>query len=207
MPITVLLVDDHPVMRTELRGLLKHGDDVLVVGEAASGEEAIVLARHLAPDVVLCDLCLGTGIDGIQTAAALRAHPQGPAVIVLTTFADDEKILRAIDAGACGYLLKDVSPTTIISSIKEAATGGTISASEVPHKVSEETGPRWSLLTERELEILRLLDTEASHREIADELFISEATVKVHLVHILSKLCVENLADALSRARDTGMLR
>ena len=114
----VLLVDDHPIVRAGLRSLFVGRTDVEVVGEAATGEEAVALSQHLHPDVVLCDLRLGEGMDGIQTTAALRALDQPPAVIILTTFDRDAEILGAIEAGAAGYLLKDVEPETIAAAIR-----------------------------------------------------------------------------------------
>ena len=206
MQITVLLVDDHPVVRTGLRALFERNDDVLVVGEAASGEEAIALAEHLHPDVVLCDLRLGGGIDGVETTAALRAQRPAPAVIILTTFDRDVEILRAIEAGAAGYLLKDVSPATIVSSLKEAARGGMVLAPEKAQRVVDGMRQPRPRLTDRELEVLRLLDTGASNREIAREHVVTEATVKTHLVHIFSKLNVESRAKAVTLARETGLI-
>ncbi len=206
MPITVLLVDDHPVVRTGLRALFENSDDVQVVGEAASGEEAIALAEHLHPDVVLCDLRLGDGIDGVETTAALRAQQPAPAVIILTTFDRDVEILRAIEAGAAGYLLKDVSPATIVASITEAARGGMVLAPEMAQRVVDGMRNPRPRLTEREIEVLRLLDTGASNREIARTLFVTEATVKTHLVHLFGKLNVESRAKAVTMARETGLL-
>lgn len=206
MTITVLIVDDHPVVRTGLRSLFENTDDVRVVGEAASGEEAIALAAHLHPDVVLCDLRLGDGIDGVETTAALRAQSPAPAVIILTTFDRDVEILRAIEAGAAGYLLKDVTPATIVSSLKEAARGGMVLAPEMTKRVVDSMRQAKPRLTERELEVLKLLGTGASNREIARELFVTEATVKTHLVHLFNKLGVESRAKAVTQARETGLL-
>lgn len=206
MTITVLIVDDHPVVRTGLRSLFENTDGVRVVGEAASGEEAIALAAHLHPDVVLCDLRLGDGIDGVETTAALRAQSPAPAVIILTTFDRDVEILRAIEAGAAGYLLKDVTPATIVSSLKEAARGGMVLAPEMTKRVVDSMRQAKPRLTERELEVLKLLGTGASNREIARELFVTEATVKTHLVHLFNKLGVESRAKAVTQARETGLL-
>lgn len=206
MPITVLLVDDHPVVRTGLRTLIERDDDILVVGEAASGEEGIALAEHLRPNVVLCDLRLGDGIDGVETTAALRAQLPAPAVVILTTFDNDVEILRAIEAGAAGYLLKDVSPATIVSSLKDAAGGRMVLAPEMARRVVEGIRQPRPRLTDRELEVLGLLDTGASNREIARELFVTEATVKTHLVHLFSKLNVESRAKAVTMARETGLI-
>ena len=155
---------------------------------------------------MLCDLRLGAGIDGVQTTAALRAQHSAPAVIILTTFDHDGEILRAIEAGAAGYLLKDVSPATIVSSIKDAAGGGMVLAPELARRVVEGMRQPRPRLTDRELEVLKVLKTGASNREIARELFVTEATVKTHLVHLFSKLNVESRAKAVTVARETGLI-
>ena len=206
MTITVLLVDDHPVVRTGLRALFANTDEVIVVGEAASGEEAIALAEHLHPQVVLCDLRLGAGIDGVETTARLRAQTPAPAVIILTTFDHDVEILRAVEAGAAGYLLKDVSAATILSSLTEAAAGGMVLAPEMARRVVDGMRQPQPKLTAREHEVLQLLGTGASNREIAKALFVTEATVKTHLVHLFGKLGVESRAKAVTLARDTGLI-
>lgn len=206
MPITVLLVDDHPIVRGGLRALFERHDDVEIVGEAASGEEAVTLAAHLHPDVVLCDLRLGAGMDGVETTAALRAQHPAPAVIILTTFDRDAEILGAIEAGAAGYLLKDVSPATILQSIKEAAAGRIVLAPEMAQRVVQGMRKPRVRLTDRELDVLRLLGDGASNREIARTLFVTEATVKTHLVNLFAKLGVESRAKAVTHARETGLL-
>lgn len=203
---TVLLVDDHPIVRAGLRSLFVGRTDVEIVGEAATGEEAIVLAQHLHPDVVLCDLRLGEGMDGIQTTAALRALDRPPAVIILTTFDRDAEILGAIEAGAAGYLLKDVAPEMIAAAIHRAATGHTVLSSVLTARVVEVMRSPRVKLTERELEVLRLLDTGASNREIAKMLFVTEATVKTHLVHVFEKLGVSSRSRAIAAARESGIL-
>ena len=137
---------------------------------------------------------------------ALRAQRPAPAVIILTTFDRDVEILRAIEAGAAGYLLKDVSPSTIISSLKEAARGGMVLAPEMAQRVVHGMRHPRLQLTERQLEVLKLLETGASNREIARELFVAEATVKTHLVHLFIKLNVESRAKAVILARETGLL-
>lgn len=206
MPITVLLVDDHPIVRGGLRALFERRDDVEIIGEAASGEEAVTLSAHLHPDVVLCDLRLGPGMDGVQTTAVLRAQRPAPAVIILTTFDRDAEIIGAIEAGAAGYLLKDVSPATILQSIKEAAAGRIVLAPEMAQRVVQGMRTPRVRLTDRELDVLRLLGDGASNREIARALFVTEATVKTHLVNLFAKLGVESRAKAVSHARETGLL-
>jgi DNA-binding NarL/FixJ family response regulator len=206
MSLTVLLVDDHPIVRTGLRALLDERDDVRVVGEAASGEEAVALAAHLRPDVVLCDLRLGEGIDGVQTTVALRALEPAPAVVILTTFDRDAEILAAIEAGAAGYLLKDVPPTTIVAALRQAAAGQMVLTPELTQRVAQGMRRARVRLTDREMDVLRLLDTGASNREIARTLFVTEATVKTHLVHIFAKLDADSRSRALAVARESGLL-
>lgn len=204
--LTVLLVDDHPIVRAGVRSLFDRRDDIDVVGEAASGEEAIALARHLHPDVVLCDLRLGEGMNGVQTTAALRAQDPAPAVIILTTFDRDAEILGAIEAGAAGYLLKDIAPEDIVRAIRQAAAGGLVLTPELSERVVQVMRAPRVRLTERELEVLRLLDTGSSNREIAKTLFVTEATVKTHLVHVFEKLGADSRARALAIARESGLI-
>lgn len=189
MTTTVLLIDDHPpVVRSGLRAVLDT-DTVHVIGEAATGEEAITLAAHLHPDVVLCDLRLGAGIDGIQTTAALRALDPAPAVLILTTFDRDAEILGAIEAGAAGYLLKDVAPDVIVEGIHRAAGGGDMFlAPDLAGRVLQGMRNPLPRLTDRELEVLRLMSTGAANKDIARNLFVTEATVKSHIAHIFTKL-------------------
>lgn len=205
MTITVLLVDDHPVVRSGLRAVLE-ADDLSVVGEASTGEEAIVLAGHLHPDVVLCDLRLGAGIDGIETTAALRALTPAPAVLILTTFDRDAEILGAIEAGAAGYVLKDVSPEAIVDGIRRAATGDMVLTPELTTRVLKGMRSPLPRLTARELEVLRLIATGAGNKEIARALFVTEATVKSHVSHIFTKLDVDSRSRAIHVARETGVI-
>lgn len=206
MTTTVLLVDDHPVVRSGLRAVLDTGDTVTVVGEAATGEEAITLASHLHPDVVLCDLRLGEGIDGIQTTAALRALDPAPAVLILTTFDRDAEILGAIEAGAAGYLRKDVAPEVIAEGVRRAAAGDVVLAPELATRVLKGMRSPRPKLTDREIEVLRLLAKGSTNREIARALFVTEATVKTHLTHIFTKLDVDSRSRAIHIAQETGLI-
>ncbi|MCT1394893.1 response regulator transcription factor [Microbacterium sp. p3-SID338] len=205
-PVRILLVDDHPIVRAGVRSLFDRRDDAEVVGEAASGEEAVVLARHLRPDVVLCDMRLGAGMDGVQTTAALRALDPAPAVLILTTFDRDAQILGAIEAGAAGYLLKDIAPEDIVRAVRQAASGGQALTPELTARVGRALRAPRVQLTGRELDVLRLLDTGASNREIAKALFVTEATVKTHLVHVFEKLGADSRAKAVAIARESGLL-
>jgi DNA-binding NarL/FixJ family response regulator len=206
MTTTVLLVDDHPVVRSGLRAVIDAGEAVQVIGEAATGEEAIALAAHLQPDVVLCDLRLGAGIGGIETTAALRALDPAPAVLILTTFDRDAEILRTIEAGAAGYLLKDVAPEVIIEGIERAAAGDMVLAPDLASRVLRGIRSPLPKLTNREVEVLRLLATGSTNKEIARVLFVTEATVKSHLAHIFTKLDVDSRSRAIHVAQETGLI-
>lgn len=205
MTITVLLVDDHPVVRSGLRAVLD-GEEVRVVAEAATGEEALLLAAHLQPDVVLCDLRLGDGIDGIATTRALREQTPAPAVVILTTFDRDGDLIRAIEAGAAGYLLKDASPGDITDAIRRAATGETVLSPELSARVLRGMRHPLPRLTEREVEVLRAMATGASNSEIARALVVTEATVKSHIAHIFTKLDVDSRSKAVHLAHRTGLI-
>lgn len=205
MTTTVLLVDDHPVVRSGLRAVLDTGV-VQVVGEAATGEEAVSLAGYLHPDVVLCDLRLGAGMDGIRTTAALRALDPAPAVLILTTFDRDAEILSVIEAGASGYLLKDVDPELIIDGITRAAAGDMVLAPGLATRVLKGMRNPLPKLTDREAEVLRLLATGAANKQIARELFVTEATVKSHIAHIFTKLDVDSRSRAIHLAQETGLI-
>lgn len=206
MSVTVILIDDHPVVRTGLRAVLDADPRIDVVGEAATGEEGITLTEYLRPDVVLCDLRLGEGIDGIQVTAALRGLDPAPNVLILTTFDRTAEILGAIEAGASGYLLKDMAPEAIIDAVQRTAAGETVLAPELASRVVQGMRNPLPKLTARELEVLRLLATGATNREISRTLFVTEATVKSHLAHIFTKLGVDTRARAIHVAQETGLL-
>lgn len=205
-PLRVLLVDDHPIVRAGVRSLLTPDSGVDVVAEAATGEEAIVLARHLHPDVVLCDLRLGEGMDGVMTTEALRALDPAPAVVILTTFDRDVEILGAVEAGAAGYILKDSPSDQIVAAIRGAAAGRLVFSPELTARMVHVMRSPRVKLTDREREVLRLLETGASNREIAKTLFVTEATVKTHLVHVFEKLGVDSRSRAVAVARESGVL-
>lgn len=204
--IKVLLVDDHPIVRTGLRALLANYPEISVLGEASSGEEAVAITQRDPADVVLCDLRLGAGMNGVATTAALRAMPNPPQVLILTTFDKDAEIIQCIEAGAAGYLLKDVSSQTIIDSIRQAAAGQLVLAPEMTQRVLAGMRRPKVELTQRESEVLQQLATGASNKQIAKTLFVSEATVKTHLVHIFDKLQASSRTGAIHAAKDLGLL-
>jgi DNA-binding NarL/FixJ family response regulator len=209
MVISVLIVDDHPVVRAGLRAALAASsgsgpDAVEVVGEAATGEEAITLATHLRPDVVLCDLRLGAGMDGAATTRRLRALENAPAVLILTTFDTTADIVQAVEAGAAGYLLKDTEPDEIAMAITTVARGGTVLPPSIAGRMIHAlNSPK---LTRREVEVLRHLATGATNQDIARALVVTEATVKSHLVRIFTKLDVDNRSRAVHVARELGII-
>ncbi len=204
--IKILLVDDHPIIRTGLRALFDNYADIHVVGEVSTGEQAVGFVKDTAVDVVLCDLRLGAGMNGAQTTAAIRKLPKAPQVLILTTFDKDSEILACIEAGACGYLLKDVSAQTIVESLRQAAAGHMVLAPEMTLRVVEGMRRPKVELTARERDVLLQLATGAGNKQIAKALFVSEATVKTHLVHIFDKLQATTRTDAINKAKDHGLL-
>ncbi|MGO3833314.1 MAG: response regulator [Microbacteriaceae bacterium] len=206
MSITVLLVDDHPVVRSGLRAVLSAHPSLTIVAEAATGEEALSLAQHLAPAVVLCDLRLGDGIDGIETTKRLRELDDAPIVLMLTTFDRDAEVIGAIEAGAAGYLLKDAEPESIAEAIERAARGEIVLSPEHATRVLHGVRNPPPKLTEREIDVLALLATGATNREIAKALFVTEATVKSHLSHLFTKLQVDTRSRAVHEARERGFI-
>ncbi|MGW7056553.1 response regulator [Streptomyces sp. NPDC054887] len=204
-PVRILLCDDHAVVRAGLLALLGSEPDIEVVGEAGSGEEAVALAAKLGPDVVLMDLQLGAGIDGVE--ATRRIAPTGVHVLVLTTYDTDADITRAIEAGATGYLLKAERPEELFSAIRSAAQGRTTLSAPVASRVMDRMrGAARPALTERETDILGQLAQGLGNREIARALFISEATVKTHLGRIYAKLGVDTRSGAVAVAKEQRLL-
>ncbi len=204
-PVRILLCDDHVVVRAGLLALLGGEPDIEVVGEAGSGEEAVALAAKLSPDVVLMDLQLGAGIDGVE--ATRRIAPTGVHVLVLTTYDTDADITRAIEAGATGYLLKAERPEELFTAIRSAAQGRTTLSPPVASRVMDRMrGAARPALTERETDILGQLAQGLGNREIARALFISEATVKTHLGRIYAKLGVDTRSGAVAVAKEQRLL-
>ncbi|KQQ08371.1 response regulator transcription factor [Rathayibacter sp. Leaf296] len=207
--IRVLLVDDHPIVRTGVRALIGDEDGVTVVGEAGSPAEALVAARELAPDVVLMDLRFGGAIDqnGVDATRLLRALPAPPSVLVLTTYDTDADILGAVEAGASGYLLKDAPPSELVAAIRAAAAGESALAPAVAARLLERLRSPQVRLSARETEVLELVSRGLGNAEVAARLFLSETTVKSHLVHVFAKLDVSTRTAAVAAARRLGVLR
>ncbi|MGY4905615.1 response regulator [Streptomyces sp. 900116325] len=202
--VRILLCDDHAVVRAGLLALLGSEPDIEVVGEAGSGEEAVVLAARLTPDVVLMDLQLGEGINGVE--ATRRIAVTGVHVLVLTTYDTDADITRAIEAGATGYLLKAERPEELFAAIRSAAQGRTTLSPPVASRVMARMRSPLPTLTDRERDILGQLSQGLGNRDIARALFISEATVKTHLGRIYDKLGVDTRAGAVSVAKEQRLL-
>jgi two-component system, NarL family, response regulator LiaR len=199
--ISVLIADDHPVVRQGLRSLLSTQEDIQLVGEAADGEEAVALARELVPDVVLMDLVM-PGLDGVEATRRIREASPTTTVIVLTSFDQDEHVFPSIKAGAAGYLLKDVPPQELVEAIRKADRGEALLHPTVAARLMREVaeGDRSApadALTDRELEVLRLIARGLPNKQIARELGVAEKTVKTHVSNILAKL---HLADRTQAA-------
>jgi NarL family two-component system response regulator LiaR len=209
-PIRVLIADDHAVVRQGLRAFLDLQEDIEVVGEATNGVEAVEQTRQLLPDVVLMDLVMPE-MDGIKATRKIRALSPRTQVIVLTSFAEDEKVFSSIKAGALGYLLKDVSPADLVKAIQAAHRGEAQLHPEIARKLMDEFSTRAREpipgdLTARELEVLRLIARGQSNRQIAEELVISEKTVKTHVSNILSKLHLADRTQAAIYALREGLV-
>jgi NarL family two-component system response regulator LiaR len=197
--ISVVIADDHPFVRHGLRTYLETLEDMDVAGEATNGVEAVELVERLLPDVVLMDLVMPE-MDGIGAIRRIREVAPSTRVIALTSFADDEKVFPAIKAGAAGYLLKDVRPADLADAVRKASRGEALLAPSVAARLMQEvSGERQAPagLTERELEVLRLIARGMSNKQIAKELVVSEKTVKTHVSNILAKL---HLADRTQAA-------
>lgn len=207
MTLRLVLVDDHPVVRAGLRALIESSDDLQVVGEAGDAAAALAVIAETGPDVVLMDLSLGDGVGGIEATKRVNALPEPPAVLVLTTYDTESDILRALDAGAAGYLLKDVPPHDLFAGIRSVARGEPALAPSVTGVLMRRASSPEPRMTEREVEVLELLADGLGNRELARALFVSEATVKSHLSHIYTKLAVDTRAGAVAAAIEQRIIR
>lgn len=207
--VKVLLVDDHPIVRAGLRAILTGFADIEVVAEASDGGQALEVVRQLAEagqvlDLVVMDIQMSP-VDGIEATAALQ-RLGGPPVLILTTFDTQADIIAALEAGALGYLLKDAAPEQVHEAVLNTAAGRPTLSPEIALEMVQRSRRPQISLSARELQILQVLATGASNRALAQELFISEATVKTHLVHIYSKLGVDNRTAAIAAARQNKLI-
>jgi NarL family two-component system response regulator LiaR len=213
-PVTVLLVDDHALVRQGVRAFLETQDDIAVIAEADSGEEAVRLAAEHAPDVALVDLIM-PGMDGVEATRRLTARSPRTSVIVLTSYHDDEHVFPAIRAGALSYILKEVGPQELAEAVRKAASGEAVLHPRVAARVVRELhGARRELepnvfhdLSDRELEVLKLIAEGLSNAEISGRLFISEKTTKNHVSNILGKLHLADRTQAAVYAWRQGVVR
>ncbi|WP_420124031.1 response regulator [Nakamurella sp.] len=205
--IRILLVDDHPVVRLGLRALFEQEADLAVVGEAATPSDAVAAVTDLRPDLVLMDLQLGRAGNGADATQAIRALPDPPPVLVLTNYDTDGDIIRSIEAGASGYLLKGAPPDELLLAVRSAAAGESALAPPIAARLLERMRTPQVSLSTREIEVLDRVAAGRSNGEIARELVITEQTVKSHLVHIYTKLGVSSRTAAVSLARERGILR
>ena len=204
--IRILIADDHPVVRAGLQGMLASQPDFELVGEAATGKEAVTLAAQLRPDVVLMDLRMAE-MDGAAATAQIQTQQPKTPVLVLTTYDTNADILRAIDAGATGYLLKDTPRDELFAAIRSVAQGKAVLAPTVATRLlRQRQTPAGEALSARELEVLSLVARGASNKEIARSLHLSEATVKSHLIHLFGKLGVTDRTAAVTVALERGLL-
>jgi DNA-binding NarL/FixJ family response regulator len=205
-PTRILIVDDHPVVRDGLRGMFQGDQDFAVVGEAADGAEALRLAGDLDPDVILMDLHM-PGVDGATAIQQLVERGSRAQVLVLTTYDTDADVVPALEAGATGYLLKDAPRAELIRAVRAAQRGESVLAPSVATRLVSQFRTRsGDALSDRELEVLTLISQGETNRGAAARLFISEATVKTHLLHIYEKLGVGDRAAAVARAYERGLL-
>ncbi|MDQ3858441.1 MAG: response regulator transcription factor [Actinomycetota bacterium] len=214
--IRVLIADDQALVRGGFRLILEAQKDIEIVGEAADGREALALAKQLEPDVILMDIRMPE-LDGLEATRRLIAGGGGPRVLMLTTFGEDEYVYDAMKAGASGFLLKDIRPEQLAEAVRVSAAGDALLAPAITRRLIEEfvrrpapgaaSSPKLSRLTERELEVLKLVARGLSNAEIASELFLSEATVKTHITHLLTKLDLRDRVQAVVLAYESGLVQ
>ncbi len=206
-PVRVVIVDDHPVVRDGLRGMLQGDVGLAVVGEAGGGDEAVRVVARLLPDVVLMDLRMPDGDGADATARIVAGHP-GVRVLVLTTYDSETDVLRAVEAGASGYLLKDAPASELRRAVHATAAGETVLAAAIAAQLVKATRlPAGDALTGRELEVLELVARGATNRDVGRALHVSEATVKSHLIHAFTKLGVNDRTAAVTTALERGFIR
>jgi len=197
--IRVLVADDHPVVRHGLCTMLEIEDDIVVVGRAADGEEAVIQARETRPDIILLDVQM-PNVDGIEALRRIRADNPEARVIVLTTYRNEDYIFPSLEAGARGYLLKDASRTELAAAVRAVHRGESLLDPQVQETI--DNAPRHDPLTARELEVLRLMADQRSNAQIAELLFVSENTVKTHVSNILAKLgCSDRYGAVLTASK------
>jgi DNA-binding NarL/FixJ family response regulator len=207
MTVRIVIADDHLVVRTGLRAMLESDPELVIVAEAEDGSGALEAVRRESPDLVLMDLRM-PGTDGVAATRLIRQRHPDVHVLVLTTYETDADILRAVEAGATGYLLKDATRDDLLRAVRLAATGESVLAPTVASRLLDRVrGARPDALSGREIEILELVARGRSNKQIATELFISEATVKTHLLHVFAKLGVEDRTEAVTAAVERGILR
>src|SRR5829696_8539499 len=204
--IRILIADDHPIVREGLRSVLTRQPGFEVIGEARNGVEAVTLTDQLQPDIVLMDLNMPE-LDGVKAIARIKAEHPDTHILVLTTYDSDADILPAIESGATGYLLKDTPRKELFEAIRKSAQGKPVLTSSVAARLMERMrGPVEEALSTREIEVLKLVAKGARNRKIAEKLYITEATVKSHLIHIFGKLGVSDRTEAVTKALDRGIL-
>jgi DNA-binding NarL/FixJ family response regulator len=205
--VKILVCDDHPVVRSGLRGMINSQPDLEVIAEAAEGSEAVALTDRFKPDVVLMDLRM-PGMDGVTATAGIKARHPDTNVLILTTYDTDADILRALEKGATGFLLKDEREARIFDAIRDAARGRSALAPGVASRLVERLrGDADAHVSDREIEILMLVAQGQSNREIARQLHISDSTVKAHMLHIFDKLGVTDRTAAVTTALRRGIIR
>lgn len=206
-PIRLLLADDHPVVRAGLRAVLETEAGIAVVAEAPTAEDAVARAAQGDIDVVLMDLQFGKGMNGAEATAAITARPRAPRVLIVTTYDTDADTLRAIEAGATGYLLKDAPPEDLAAAVRTAAAGRTTLAPTVADRLMNRLRTPGTTLTRRETEVLALVAEGLSNQAIGNRLHLTEGTVKSHLARIYVKLGVDSRTAAVATATELGLIR